>query len=597
MDIEQIATSTVKGLLSITDLLKPAIKELDREPIFDGCVHVFSHKSQKSEFLRGRIPVQVKGKEVNDTDQPETKFAISTTDIRAFLSEGGGVYFVVLISHDGRETKLFYVNLLPYKAKRFLDKAGKNKSRTTLLRPFPVEKKDIEEWALNFILHSQNQRASMISVPTLQELSDNRRIKEIRIPFMSTSPVSNPYDYLVSHETYIYAVTQDGVMLPVEYLDPSMSPAFFHSVDRNVCIGDDVFYTHYLVETSAEKLTFSIGKSIKIDYIRTPNANLYTRRFRIKISGTLNERITDMSFVYRFLNEYKLSIAGISLDFTSANKDANPIDKDKIKMLLEKYELIRRILDAAGVFRDIDYSVFVEKDLRLLSALSPALIDGIPIPSISKEFNDLRDFDIVTLSSPNLRLMLTVRRQADNQYVINDFFRQNIPFGTEVDGEMYIVSQYCFFTSENYIETMNIDYLAIKDSVLEPPPSIAHWGQTNKMLLNVLLAYDKSPCNSASLIDLAKFLAQWLLDNSDEENSYVATINNLQVHFRERVLSNEEVAELHSIVEASNDEAILFGAYVLLRDRVSAQKHFDRIEEEYRDDFITYPIYNIYKTI
>lgn len=47
MDIEQLATSTIKLLIAKMSLLSAYIAEKDKEPLWDGHIYIYTNKSKK----------------------------------------------------------------------------------------------------------------------------------------------------------------------------------------------------------------------------------------------------------------------------------------------------------------------------------------------------------------------------------------------------------------------------------------------------------------------------------------------------------------------------------------------------------------------
>ena len=69
--IESLSTSAVVDSIAQTDFLQPKINDNDREISWDGFIYIFKDKSCSKEKLKGRLPVQVKGKECNNLSKRE----------------------------------------------------------------------------------------------------------------------------------------------------------------------------------------------------------------------------------------------------------------------------------------------------------------------------------------------------------------------------------------------------------------------------------------------------------------------------------------------------------------------------------------------
>ena len=106
--MEKIATASVKTSISITDELSPFINEGDKEPSWDGNIYIYANKDKRKESIK-KVPVQVKGKQSDDFSLDTIKYPVTVVDLENYLIDGGVVFFVVYISKDGRDTKIYYL--------------------------------------------------------------------------------------------------------------------------------------------------------------------------------------------------------------------------------------------------------------------------------------------------------------------------------------------------------------------------------------------------------------------------------------------------------------------------------------------------------
>lgn len=132
MDIEVMATAAIKTSISMTEALTTYIAEKDKEPIWDGNIHVYSNSKKDLDHHKGRVPVQVKGKVVENINVDTFTYPIRTKDLKSYLAESGTIYFVVLIDQILGDTKIFYANLLPFEIIRLLEKAKNQDTKMSL---------------------------------------------------------------------------------------------------------------------------------------------------------------------------------------------------------------------------------------------------------------------------------------------------------------------------------------------------------------------------------------------------------------------------------------------------------------------------------
>ena len=88
MDLEKIATASVKTSISITDELSPFINEGDKEPSWDGNIYIYANKDKRKESIK-KVPVQVKGKQSDDFSLDTIKYPVTVVDLENYLNDGG----------------------------------------------------------------------------------------------------------------------------------------------------------------------------------------------------------------------------------------------------------------------------------------------------------------------------------------------------------------------------------------------------------------------------------------------------------------------------------------------------------------------------
>jgi hypothetical protein len=165
--IEELATNAVKKSIITTGFLDQFISENDKEPTWDGYVYIYDDKKKKKNDLRGRVAVQIKGKQKNEMSTDEISFPVSTVDMKNFLYDGGAIYFVVYISSDGTKEKIYYTTLTPIKLKLYLTQAKSKDTKSLKFSSFPADPDRKATIFLNFYLDCKKQ----VSFATKEMLS------------------------------------------------------------------------------------------------------------------------------------------------------------------------------------------------------------------------------------------------------------------------------------------------------------------------------------------------------------------------------------------------------------------------------------------
>ena len=119
-------------------------------------------------------------------------------------------------------------------------------------------------------------------------------------------------------------------------------------------------------------------------------------------------------------------------------------------------------------------------------------------------------------------------------------------------------------------------------------------------MLKLLSAYDKSNDARADLIQCAYRLANWLvgLDIPEEDLSItVRKINLWQTLKRMGKLTEEDQIEIFQFADdASQEEVVRVGAYMILDNMIAEKTHFSKIPEEQKSLLRDYPIFRYWKT-
>ena len=82
--IEMISTSAINLLLCNFQDITPDINWNDKEPSWDGNIYLYENNSSQKKFLKGKIPVQVKGTEVKRFNRRFHSFQIAFSDIKNY---------------------------------------------------------------------------------------------------------------------------------------------------------------------------------------------------------------------------------------------------------------------------------------------------------------------------------------------------------------------------------------------------------------------------------------------------------------------------------------------------------------------------------
>lgn len=122
MDLEKIATSAIVSSISKTDTLSGFINDGDKEPCWDGNIYIHENSRHSKKNIK-RIPTQVKGKAVKTKSvKDKIKYRVKYDDLKAYMMDGGTLFFVVYIEKEtGEALQIYYADLLPIRIMKILE--------------------------------------------------------------------------------------------------------------------------------------------------------------------------------------------------------------------------------------------------------------------------------------------------------------------------------------------------------------------------------------------------------------------------------------------------------------------------------------------
>lgn len=587
--IETLSVNAVRDSIVVSDFLDQFIADNDKEPTWDGFVYIYSDKSKKKEKLKGRLPVQIKGKENDDFSKEEISFPVSTIDLNNYLYDGGAVFFVVYIGHNGLTRQIYYAELTPIKLRMYLADGKVQKNKSIKLKKFPM---DPNEKAMIFFqcLENCQKQASFSNAQllSLEELKSQGVLEGITVP-VSTVGGIDPKTALLKNEVYIYAkIRGSAIPQPIEAVPERL--VMRETRDSQIYVGERLFYSTVNVIKDATTITTVLGESFSIKVSK----NDETVNVNYKSSYKLRTLIVDLDFLLSYIESGHFQWDGVDFPFDYKDTDFTNFKVDEEKARLEYAKKIVTMLDLLGCKKDLNIKSLDDKDWRYISYLVTAFVDKKPVEHLR---NDLPP--IITINISQLKFIVCLQKieGKEGTYNIFDFFKTEMSLVYENEaGEKLPISQYAILQADDLLKADNIRY----DVLLPSFQNVVRHEETviraNFFLLELLEAYDKSN-SKVELLSVARAFSDWIFALNDEILPYdVKLLNRLQIEKRERSLTIDEVKELYQVIEAPDArEAVLVGAYLLLEQQTAAELHFEKLDEGLQNEFKKYPIFHFWK--
>jgi hypothetical protein len=221
--IESIGITAVTTEVNRHDLLHPDLDTNDKTLFFDGHIHVYKAKAQNKINWLGRIPVQVKGKEVTTFHKETTNFRLEKSWLMAYKSEAGAMFFVVEILKSSQETRIFCEQYLPYDIEKLLEKIGTKKSiGIKLSQLIRNEASDLSISCHNFLKDREKQ--SHRKVISFDKITGFEGL-HFSITMNTGSLSLNDY-ILNKNPLYLYADTPNDIQIPIGKISEGMALSF-----------------------------------------------------------------------------------------------------------------------------------------------------------------------------------------------------------------------------------------------------------------------------------------------------------------------------------------------------------------------------------
>ena len=588
--IETFSVNAIRDSLSLTDFLDPFIADNDKEPSWDGNVYIYESKDHKKDNLKGRIPVQVKGKECNDLSKDTIIYPMHTADLKNYLYDGGAILFVVYIGNAGLCKKIYYIELPPIKLRLTLASAKEQKSKTITLREFPTDNNRKSTIFFNCLSNCQMQSSfTEAKLLSFEELEKQGLLEGLSVPISGVGIKEDLQRALVTNDVYIYAkIKGSPIPQPMEILPQSLTTK--ETVDNEVSIGDKVYYNKVSLIKSKGKTTFQFGSSFTISFTEVQ------KPCNIKYKNSNNARVIakDLDFMLAYIENGYFKINGVNMPFDKSNADFSNFDCAKEYEHLSYAQNTVAVLDLLNCDKDIDFSKLSDEDFRNLNRLITAFVDKQPVSNLKADLPP-----IIKLSVGDLSFALYMKADSndDTTYEILDFFKTEMSVAYEgKENEKLPVSQFSILHTDDFLKLSNIRFDILEPSFEKCKKHYDTFNRANWFMLDLLCAFDKSEGKRTDILNAIKQFDEWIMTSTEDELPYtIKRLNHLQTIKRERKLIITELAELYSIVESNtSSEETLVAAYLLLDQQSAAEMHFLKLTQEQQENFMTYPIYHFW---
>lgn len=593
-EIEEKALNYFKTFIEDSKVISQFLAEDDKEPCWDGHLYLYSDGMRDKEHLLGRVPVQIKGTEVVHFVTKKWKFELEKVDLKAYLHEP--TFFIVCqVKKDSKERKLFYRELLPDLVNKLLRDMGQHKSRKTLFHPLTNDLKEFEDQLKIFMGNSKK----MVSFADAKPLSIDEAIKKgvKEFSFIAPSRFSDThalFKYLSTHNTYLYAKVSKDLNIDIPLSDGPARFAFVTQVNRDIKIGDKVFFKGFKSEIKDGRLLVNIADVITINIPMDDTDKMKPSMKMTMKAKYLKDAINEADFAVTLNDVGVLTLGDVNLPLAVNERK----EIEELRQKLGRWKELDAVLDKLHVTKPFDLTNISQEQSRQIDLL----IDTVGKGNVMKLPG--QETALLTLDISNIKLLLWLAAGANDVCSLYDFFDKAVQIAYKVnENKSANVSSFSYLQNDNLWETIdNIDY----DNILESAKEAAKgndfcYHMSNYDVLAMISAYDVVNNTDAErgkkLLDEALRLDEWLIDSDPRPfMKQVHIINKLQILKRQRALTVDENEELEKLSEDNELSGTFKVAIYLLQDKqLEAEEVLESLPEEEKETLKRFPIWKFYK--
>ncbi len=586
--IETLSVDAVRNSVATSEYLDQYIPDNDKEPFWDGGIYIYKNKDHNNDNFKGRLPVQVKGKVCDDFSRNEISYPIKTADLRAFLNDGGGIFFVVYVGSQGLRTKIYYLELTPIRIRFILRDAKTQQQKSVKLRAFPTDNDKKATVVMNCLQNCKKQSSfSDAQLFTLEELNAKGVLESLTVSLSGVGIQKDPQMALINSDMYIYAnIKGSSIPQPLEMLPHDIHTHEEH--DASVTINGKEYYNKIRIIKNAESIKYCIGQSFSL----TTTHDHTGMKMNYENADNVAVLAKDLDFMLSYIDAGNFELNGLKIPFEFDKTDYKSFNINHQRNILDFAKKATTVLEILGCNKQLLMSSLKDEDYRNLYRLYSSLVENKPVKGLKE---DLPFICFMKVGNLNFVVVLRKDENEPGTYKIEDFFGANLVAAYDGPNDEKIpMSPYAILKSDDLVKADNAKWDLLLPSFLDVEKNDETYERANWFLLDLLDAYDKT--KNPNILSTAKEFAEWISSSPDNEMPESITILNLlQVIKRDRPLDDEENKLIYKIIsDKGTPNAVMAGAYLLLDQQSLAEIYIEKMDLEEKEAFSKYPIYRFW---
>lgn len=405
---------------------------------------------------------------------------------------------------------------------------------------------------------------------------------EIEIPLIFDG---KPFEeHIFSKEHLLYGKPTNETVL--RYIENAKITSISQSLNKNIATNSKMYFSQYSETRLQKGMFFEFGKTVRIEIQDDGTANL-----SYKLTGTISEQITVLSFLFDITQTHTVHIGDGKLELNNIDNKNGFINK--IQSSLNYLKDVEALLNYFRVDpNQLDISLLENRDFAILRFLTDVIVHNKKKETtpFQQGFNGVR--------VGNITLGVFVYKKAnDTNYEIFNLFEhsENLKFRASINEEnVFEISMYVILKQEFLTLVDNLDLAFVIRDIKKVAFSKGYGDAVTLLALELIKSYDIS--SRGDFLDAALNIFEWL--QQMEDGNLIHKINELQIIKRQRAYTKDEKAFLiqQKTLNIGNNR-ILCAINILLENKAESESNFGQLTNEEREEFIQYPIFALAKQL
>lgn len=579
--IENRALNALENIIVEHPTMDCSFNSMDKEMAWDGYIWIFKNDNAgtNKRNLDDKIPVQIKG-HIDDNksyiNKMRISYHVSVEDLTIYFNDRGVIYFQIFMTSDNRQREVFYSSLFPTKIKSYLERAKqKQKEINIVFTKLNKNPKDLYCIMKQFSNESKTQGFGVGQI--VQNTIPLKNLDKVKTLSATIVGCKSEYDFLMRYASgdICFYATMEGnpFKLPLEWTDKGRI-YIKKIVCQNVTVNNTVYYNQFTIKVSSEKENILfLGKNLKI--------NLTKGILEIIPSSNIKELRNDADFIYGvmkkeqfYLGKWMITCKNIKIP-------------DDLNESLQHYIEMDEALSMIEFNYDKPFTQIQEDDLRQILLLADIMMGRMDkqLPELSK-FN----WKIENKYIPTIIMKNDV--DSKNRIINSVYTRKyQVLVSNDEKTEYYKVTSFHHIPGDIFANMYEFDYDILRKQIDQSEVNEYTIGALNESVLQLINAYDIN--RDIQLLDLADYQLSRIKKEPNE--SYITTMNQLQIRKRKGILNEDDIIALKDI--ETDDAGLLCGINILLEEKEKAKSYYNKMTSEEHELFNNYPIYHLYKNL